>query len=551
MGSYLDALDRQHLKTRLAELLQIWGASAKMGRSPLYIWLPSLLVAGLILLSPMYLVFRSLNTDISTWQLLIRPRIFMVLLRTILLVVSVTVISSLIAIPLAWLQVRTDLRLKKLWSVLTLLPLVIPSYVGGFIFIVALGPKGMLQKLLSAIWGIERIPDINGYLGSVVILSLLSFPYILLTVKSGLRQLDPNLEESAQILGDGRWRLFFLVTMPILRPSIVAGALLVALYTLSDFGAVSILRYETFTWAIFNQYEGSLNRNFGALLSMILIVISLFVVISEGLSRGKGRYYRSGHGVSRHPKLISLGHWQWPSLLFSIAVTVLGLVLPISVLLYWLIRGVLAGEPLLILLGPMINSITISLAAAVVTVIVAIPVAVLSVRYISVLGIVIEKVTYIGFALPGIAVALGLVFFGANYMPLIYQTFVILIVGYVILFLPAAVGSIRASLLQVRPEIEQAGRSLGHSSFYVLKTLTIPLVKHGMFAGGAIVFLLTMKELPATLILSPLGFDTLATSIWSASSEAFFAQAAAPALLLILVSAIPLALITIREDFRS
>ena len=522
-----------------------------MGRSPLYIWLPSLLVAGLILLSPMYLVFRSLNTDISTWQLLIRPRIFMVLLRTILLVVSVTVISSLIAIPLAWLQVRTDLRLKKLWSVLTLLPLVIPSYVGGFIFIVALGPKGMLQKLLSAIWGIERIPDINGYLGAVVILSLLSFPYILLTVKSGLRQLDPNLEESAQILGDGRWRLFFLVTMPILRPSILAGALLVALYTLSDFGAVSILRYETFTWAIFNQYEGSLNRNFGALLSMILIVISLFVVVSEGLSRGKGRYYRSGHGVSRHPKLISLGHWQWPSLLFSIAVTVLGLVLPISVLLYWLTRGVLAGEPLLILLGPMINSITISLAAAVVTVIVAIPVAVLSVRYISVLGIVIEKVTYIGFALPGIAVALGLVFFGANYMPLIYQTFVILIVGYVILFLPAAVGSIRASLLQVRPEIEQAGRSLGHSSFYVLKTLTIPLVKHGMFAGGAIVFLLTMKELPATLILSPLGFDTLATSIWSASSEAFFAQAAAPALLLILVSAIPLALITIREDFRS
>ena len=142
-----------------------------MGRSPLYIWLPSLLVAGLILLSPMYLVFRSLNTDISTWQLLIRPRIFMVLLRTILLVVSVTVISSLIAIPLAWLQVRTDLRLKKLWSVLTLLPLVIPSYVGGFIFIVALGPKGMLQKLLSAIWGIEKIPDINGYLGAVVILS--------------------------------------------------------------------------------------------------------------------------------------------------------------------------------------------------------------------------------------------------------------------------------------------------------------------------------------------------------------------------------------------
>ena len=201
--------------------------------------------------------------------------------------------------------------------------------------------------------------------------------------------------------------------------------------------------------------------------------------------------------------------------------------------------------------GPAFNSITISIAAAVVTVLAAIPVAVLSVRYASMLGIVIEKVTYIGFALPGIAVALGLVFFGANYMPVIYQTFVILIAAYIILFLPAAVSSIRASLLQVRPEIEQAGRSLGHSSFYVLKSLTIPLVQHGMFAGGAIVFLLTMKELPATLILSPLGFDTLATSIWSASSEAFFAQAAAPALLLIFVSALPLTFITIKEDLRS
>ena len=529
----------------------MWGTLTKMGKPPIYIWLPSLLVAGLILLSPTYLVFRSFNTDIFTWQLLIRPRILMVLLRTLLLVFSVTVISSLIAIPLAWLQVRTDLRLRKLWSVITLLPLVIPSYVGGFIFIVALGPKGMLQKLLDSILAVDRIPDINGYFGAVVILSLLSFPYILLTVKSALRQLDPNLEESAQILGDGRWRLFFGITIPLLRPSIAAGALLVALYTLSDFGAVSILRYETFTWAIFNQYEGSLNRNFGALLSMILIGISLSVVVSEGLTRGKGRYYRSGQGVSRNPRLISLGIWQWPSLLFSIIVTALALVLPICVLLYWLIRGVFAGEPLLLLWGPAFNSITISIAAAVVTVLAAIPVAVLSVRYASMLGIVIEKVTYIGFALPGIAVALGLVFFGANYMPVIYQTFVILIAAYIILFLPAAVSSIRASLLQVRPEIEQAGRSLGHSSFYVLKSLTIPLVQHGMFAGGAIVFLLTMKELPATLILSPLGFDTLATSIWSASSEAFFAQAAAPALLLILVSALPLTFITIKEDLRS
>ena len=540
-----------YLKTRFLQRITTGGHLAYLSRPPVVIWIPTLILAAVILLSPTYLLLRSFGTDLSTWELLLRSRILMVLLRTLFLVGTVTIVSCLIAIPIAWLQVRTDLRFRKFWSVITLLPLVMPSYVGGFIFIVALGPKGMLQTFLNALWGFERIPDISGYIGSLIILSLLSFPYVLLTVKAGLRQMDSNLEESARVLGNGPWRTFLSISVPLLRPSIAAGALLVALYTLSDFGAVSILRYETFTWAIFNQYEGSLNRNFGALLSVILIVIALSIVVGEGLFRGKARYYRTGQGVSRNPVSVALGIWQLPSQLFLIIITFVGLVLPVLVLFYWLIRGVFAGEPLLILWKAASNSIMISLVASVATVIAAFPIAVLCVRYPSMFSVVVEKITYIGFALPGIAVALGLVFFGANYLPGIYQTFVILTAGYVILFLPAAVGSIRSSLLQVRPEIEDAGRSLGHSTFYVLKSLTLPMVKHGVIAGGVIVFLLTMKELPATLILSPLGFNTLATSIWSASSEAFFAQAAAPALLLILVSAVPLVLITIREDLRS
>lgn len=185
--------------------------------------------------------------------------------------------------------------------------------------------------------------------------------------------------------------------------------------------------------------------------------------------------------------------------------------------------------------------------AAVACVVAALPIAALSVRYPGVLGTALERVTYIGFALPGIAVALALVFFGANYATPIYQTTGLLIFAYVVLFIPAAVGAVKVSLLQVSPRMEEAARSLGRVPVGVFTSVTLPLVRPGIVTGAAIVFLLTMKELPATLILSPPGFSTLATSIWSAASEAFFARAAAPALTLIFASSIPLAILMLRE----
>jgi iron(III) transport system permease protein len=177
----------------------------------------------------------------------------------------------------------------------------------------------------------------------------------------------------------------------------------------------------------------------------------------------------------------------------------------------------------------------------------ALPIAVLSVRYPGLLSALLERATYIGFALPGIAVALAIVFFGVNYALPLYQTTGLLVFAYVVLFISAAVGAARTSLLQVSPRMEEAGRGLGRSPFRVFLSVTLPLVWPGIVSGAALVFLLTMKELPATLILSPIGFTTLATSVWAAASEAFFARAATPALLLVAVSSLPLALLLLRE----
>ena len=520
---------------------------AKPGRPPVLLLLAAWVVAAVLLLSPSYLLLRTLGAGPDAWDLLIRARLLEILVRTLLLVVVVTGGSILLAIPLAWLTVRTDLPFKTVWSVATALPLVIPSYVAGFIVVVTLGPKGMLQGLLENLFGLERLPDISGFPGAALTLTLLSYPYVLLTVRAALLRLDPSLEEISRGLGRNPWATFFGAILPSLRPAIAAGGLLVALYTLADFGAVSLLRFETFTWAIFLQYESALDRGLAAALSLALIAIALTLVAGEAFTRGRWRYYRSGSGAIRPFVSVKLGHWKWPALTLCGIVVTISLVLPMSVLAYWVVRGVSAGEPLLLLWEAARNSVYVSALAAGVSVAAALPIAALSVRFPGMLSGILERISYIGFALPGIAIALSLVFFGANYAPLLYQTTGLLVLGYVVLFVSAAVGAARSSFLQVSPNVEEAARGLGRTPLRVFSSVTLPLVRPGIISGAALVFLLTMKELPATLILSPIGFQTLATSIWSAASEAFFAQAAAPALLLILTSSVPLAFLLLRS----
>jgi iron(III) transport system permease protein len=518
----------------------------KPGRPPVLLLLAAVSVAAVLLLSPSYLLLRTLGAGPEVWDLLIRTRVLEILGRTLLLVGVVTGASILLAIPLAWLTVRTDLPFKTVWSVATALPLVIPSYVAGFIVVVTLGPKGMLQGLMEGMFGLERLPDISGFPGAALTLTLLSYPYVLLTVRAAFLRSDPSLEEISRGLGRNPWATFFGVILPSLRPAIAAGGLLVALYALADFGAVSLLRFETFTWAIFLQYESALDRGLAAALSLVLIAIALTLVGGEAFTRGHWRYYRSGSGATRPHAPVRLGRWRWPALALCAAVVMASLVLPMSVLAYWVFRGVSAGEPLLLLWEAARNSVYVSAIAASACVAAALPRAALSVRFPGMLSGTLERIAYIGFALPGIAIALSLVFFGANYAPLLYQTTGLLVLGYVVLFVSAAVGAVRSSFLQVSPNVEEAARGLGRTPLGVFASVTLPLVRPGIVSGAALVFLLTMKELPATLILSPIGFQTLATSIWSAASEAFFAQAAAPALLLILTSSIPLAFLLLR-----
>ena len=514
---------------------------------PMAVFIPAVAVAAAVLLPLAYLIVRAVGAGDEAVDLLLRQRTLWTVLRTLALAVTVTGATVVVALPLAWLTVRTDLPFRRVWSVVTVLPLVIPSYVGALVIVSALGPRGLLQQALEGPLGIERLPSLYGFPGAAVALTLFTYPYMLLSLRAAMWGLDPALEETSRGLGVGQWATFRRVVLPQLRPAMGVGALLVALYTLSDFGAVSILRFESLTQQIYIQYQASLSRGLAALFSLLLAGLTVGLLVVESRARGRARYHSVNSSIARVPKAIQLRRWRWPALSYCGGIVALGLVLPIGVLGYWVVRGVTAGEPLRILWNSAWNSVSVSALAAVVSVLVALPVVILTVRFPGRMASLIERSTYMGFALPGIVVALALVFFGANYAGFAYQTLALLIFAYVVLFLPQAVGAVRSSLLQVSPRLEEMGRILGRTPVRVWLSVTIPIVRPGLLAGAGLVFLTAMKELPATLLLSPIGFNTLATKIWGAAAEGFFARAAAPSLLLILVAAVPLALLLRRE----
>ncbi|MDZ7993112.1 MAG: ABC transporter permease [Nostoc sp. EfeVER01] len=509
----------------------------KAVRPPLFLTLSAAVVAVAIALPLLYLVIRTAGIGGEEfWELISRPRNIMVFFNSAAMAATVTLFSTLIAVPLAFLTVRTDLPGRRFWLVATTLPLAVPSYVGSFALIATLAPRGSFLQLLLQPLGVEELPSIYGFPGTVLAITLFTYPYMLLSVRSGLQGIDPSLEEASRSLGYGSRETFFKVVLPQLKPSLIAGGLLVALYALRDFGTPSLMRFDAFTRAIFLQYKTSFNRNSAAALSLMLVTLVLLILWLEYRMRSRAAYYSRGSASLRPPKIVKLGIWKWPAFGFCLLITSFGVVLPVGITLFWLIRGLNSSYTFPNLFPTILNSIGAAGLAALATTIFALPVAILAVRFPSKITAIIERCSYIGFGVPGIVVALSLVFFGANYLPALYQTLPMLIFAYLVLFLPQSVGTVRSSLLQVNPQLEESARSLGRNAWQTLREVTLPLVQPGVLSGAVLVFLTAIKELPATMLLAPIGFSTLAMQIWQATENVDFADAAAASLAMLLVS---------------
>lgn len=496
-----------------------------------------------------YLGIRAVGIGGGLLTFLSSARILDALLNTAILTAVVTALSALIAIPTAFVTVRTDIPARRFWSLALALPLSIPSFVGSFAILGALAPRGgMLQILLSS-FGVDRLPSIYGWPGAILALTLFTYPYMFLTTRAGLWGIDPAIEEAASTLGYGHRETFLRVTLPHIYPSITTGALLVAFYTLSDFGTPSLMRFNSLTRMIYLEYQSAFDRSGAAVLGLLLVVQVVAILFLEHRARNRASYYSVGPGSKRVASTIRLGRWRWPALIFSAGIAIPGLILPLGVMFYWLINGVFAGEYFQPFLEMASNTVYVS-SLALLIIPAALPIALLAARFRGRVSGTLESLTYVGFAMPGIVVALSLVSFGANYATVLYQSMGLLIFAYAILFMPLAVGTLRSSLLSINPQMEDAARSLGLGQIRVLAKITLPLARPGLLTAAALVMLTTMKELPATLLLAPIGFRTLATQVWSNTNDAFFAQAAVPAIILVVISALLVTIILSQERPR-
>jgi iron(III) transport system permease protein len=357
---------------------------------------------------------------------------------------------------------------------------------------------------------------------------------------------DTTLVDAARTLRHTRLEAIRRVVLPQLQPAVAAGALLTALYALSDFGTPAIMRYNVFTTVIESETQrGSLG--FAALLSLQLLVVTVFILAVESRTRSNEKF-TSGRQGGR-ASLVRLGGWTGPALVLCGLVVLVALVVPVVVLVGWFLAGPDAGWRVYFELQFLTNSLSLSVAAALVATLAGLPIAYLSARHDTRVGHLTERVSYVGYAAPGIVVAFALVYLATRTFPGLYHTLPLLVFAYVVRFLPQSVGSTRASFLQVNPSLPEAARTLGRSSIGAFRAVTLPLAAPGLLGGAALVFLTTMKELPATLLLQPTGYTTIVTHIWQAHRNQAFYDAAVPALVLLAVSAVSIFVILSQEGY--
>ena len=490
-------------------------------------------IAVAVLSPVVWLVLRAGDIGLDrASRLLVRPTAVEALVNSVALVAVVTAGSILIGVPLAVLLVRTDVPFRRFFTVVVSLPIVVPSYIGAFAFVSAFGPQGLFADALGPLTG--SLPTIYGFEGAALVLTLFIYPYVFIGTRASLLSFDARLVEAARTLNHGRWEAFRRITLPRIVPGIAAGALLVALYTLSDFGTPAIMQFDTFTRIIFVEYN-TFARDLAALLSIqLLAVTAVILAVESRVGADDAAAYRSRGRGGNEAIRISLGRWRWPAALFPALVGAVTLLVPLGVLLLWLFRSQPAyGGGTAFHWTYATNSVGLSVAAAAVATLAAIPGAYVAIHRRGWFSTLIERATFVGYAMPGIVLGLALVYFGSAYAPVLYQTVPLLIFAYLVRFLPQSVSTIRSSMLQLDPRLVESARTLGADPMSSFRRVTLPLVFPGIVAGAALVFLTTMKELPATLMLHPTGMDTIVTYIWLVQAAGTYGRAAVPALILV------------------
>jgi len=503
------------------------------GRGSSWVVSSAVLVSLLSLLPIAFVIGVAWYTGWATLEALVfRPRVGELLINTVLLVLITLPLCIVLGTTLAWLTERSNLPGRRLWSLLAVAPLAVPAFVHSYAWV-------------------SLIPSIHGLPAGVLVSVIAYFPFLYLPIAATLRRLDPAIEDVAQSLGLKPWAVFFRVVLPQLRLAICGGALLVGLHLLAEYGLYAMIRFDTFTTAIFDQFKSTFNGPAANMLAGVLALCCLAMLTAESAARGQARYARVGSGSARDQRSVQLGCGATTlALLLQTLTCLLALGVPLLTLGRWLVAGgaqVWQGDELL---PALLQTLSYGVAGALLTSVAAIPIAWLSIRSPGKLQRLLEGCNYITSSLPGIVVALALVTVTIHFARPIYQTTITVLLAYLLMFLPRALVSLRAGFAQAPVELENIAQSLGRSPLRALWLITVRLAAPGAAAGAALVFLAITNELTATLLLAPNGTRTLATGFWAMTSEIDYAAAAPYAFLMILLS-LPLTAILYHQSRRT
>lgn len=508
-------------------------------------------VAGLLTLPLLYVAYLALSAEGALWARLWSTRIPELLANTVWLALAVSVGTLVLGVALAWLVARFDFPGRRVWEWALVLPLAIPTFVLAYVYSHLLGVGGPVERL----WQLWAGPDARifapqSFAGVALVMTLDTFPFVYLLTRAALLSFNVSFEEVARACGASRLRTWVRITLPLLRPSIVAGLSLVILYVVSDFGAVSLLRYQTFTYAVYQQMTGRYDPKAASVLAILLVLLALLFLVAERWSRNRSRFYQTT-GRFRAPARHRCGA-AGTTLITLVLLSVFGASfgVPAFLLASWSLEAVRQGALDARFLEFVWNSLLLSGLAATAAVVIGTPLAYLATRHPTRLHLLCLQAAYAGYVLPGPVAALAVLVLVSSLAPFWYGTAAVLVVAYIIHFLPAGLQTMEPSIQQVTPNLEEAARTLGLGPARTIVRVTLPLVRNGFLVAWILMFLQSMKELPATLLLRPVGFDTLAVRVWLEASEEYY-QLAAPAALLIVGLTMPALLLLVKKDWRA
>jgi iron(III) transport system permease protein len=525
-------------------------------------WRVSAFLISFLVVVPVAVVLAAVFSSTGhIWEHLVGNVLFELLVNTLWLVSGVAAGTLILGVSLAWLTSVCEFPGRKFFSWALFLPLSMPAYVMAFVFIGLFDFTGPVQTQLREWFGTSSVPfpDVRSRGGVIIVMTLVLYPYVYLLSRNAFLTQGKRALEATQTLGHGTVSGFFYMALPMARPWITAGVILVVMEALADFGAVSIFNYNTFTTAIYKAWFGFFSLPAASQLSSILVLLVFVIIAVEQYTRSRMRFTRAGRESAAAARVLLTGMKKWAAFAYALSVLLAAFVIPFTQILLWTI-DVFQEEFTARYVGFLGHSVLLGLAGAVSVCLTALVLSYAARHHPDMLSGFLTKTATIGYALPGTVLAVGVfipVAFldnllisafksatGIEVTRVLKGTVSVLIAAYLIRFMAAGFNSIDSAMHRITRSIDEASILMGIKGLTMLFRVHLPILKGGVVAAAILVFVDIMKEMPITLMMRPFGWDTLAVKIFELTSEGEWERAALPALTLVLAGIIPVILLT-------